>query len=637
VASLISLSQAFFMVTFSMKQSKSFNSLFFFLFLFFVSGGSARAAAPKDSAINLVQTLTTLYQKKGLNEEKYLDTINKTIQLFQSEGLPFSNEELLQLLTLYRQLAWEKQDKGELRKAYYTILMSQARMEGRNGEMLYYAEQLSDLEEKMHQTPSVTSLSYIAGYYYANMAYPKITALFTKHRTFIEKIPQMVGEQQFEKKEVMRCAELISTFLMGTYNAKDQAMVTSLNSIMERLRAAIQKNYSGDKEVLIRTRYTVLMAEHQKARLTGTAADIWKNIVQFDSLLYAVDMPEYLRSYAGFTIADKKALYFLDNNKNDSAEHYIKVLYALYGEKIHIPMNAYMVKKYEARLLYNRGFYKESEDTLIKSLEILEAATADNTTQIDEITYALTKVEEQQFLLADAARKQRKSDQRFMLLVSGSILLLSVSILVFLLIRRRQMARFLNFKLNLARNIHDETNPALLYAKMLAKEQRMQQSLTEKGALEQHIDHTMELIRSLSQDLKSDHQLLLSDLIREVREMIEKISVLSDFKYRLEVSADGKRFLSHYQYTNLKAMLQECLSNSIKHAEFKEVFLGFETKVNMLYIVYKDDGAGWPVDQPVQGIGLQNMQDRTSKMNGDIKIENNYPQGYQIMMSVKLG
>jgi len=119
--------------------------------------------------------------------------------------------------------------------------------------------------------------------------------------------------------------------------------------------------------------------------------------------------------------------------------------------------------------------------------------------------------------------------------------------------------------------------------------------------------------------------------------MIEKISVLSDFKYRLEVSADGKRFLSHYQYTNLKAMLQECLSNSIKHAEFKEVFLGFETKVNMLYIVYKDDGAGWPVDQPVQGIGLQNMQDRTSKMNGDIKIENNYPQGYQIMMSVKLG
>lgn len=623
------------MVNVYWKRSSSLKLLFVILcFLFSIRPALADPA--KDSAAQLVQNLSSLYQKKVLAEKKYLDTIDKTIQLFQSEGLRFSNEELLKLLTFYRQLIWDKKNNGKLKKAYYTMLSNQARMEGRNGEMLYYAERLSELEESTNQAPSVTSLSLIAGYYYSNLAYPKITTLYNKHRQFLEKLPQMVMQRQFEKKEVMRSAELISTFLMGAYNAKDKALAAEMSGLRDRLIAAIQKVYANDMEVLVRARYTVLMADHQKARLTGTVADIWKNIVQFDSLLYDEHMPEYLKSYAGFTIADKKALYFLDQKINDSAEHYIKVLYAMYGEKIDVPMNAYMVKKYESRLLYNRGFYKASEDTLVKSLLILEDAVANNTSEIDEIMYALTKVEEQQFLLADAAKKQKKSDQRFMLLVSGSILLLSGSVLVFLLIRRRQMARFLNFKLNLARNIHDETNPALLYAKMLAKEQRVNQSLTEKGALEQHIDHTMELIRSLSQDLKSEQQLLLSDLVRELREMIEKISALSDFKYRLEVAADGKRFLSHYQYTNLKAILQECLSNSIKHTEFKEVYLSFETKANMLHIVYKDDGQGWPVNQPVQGIGLQNIQDRTGKLNGDIKIENDYPQGYRIKMSIKL-
>lgn len=615
-----------------LKWRKRINHLLISIFLFFTATVSARADAKKDSAMQLVRDLSSRYQEKVLSEKKYLDTMAKTVQLFQSEGLSFSNEELLQLLTLYREIVWEKKDNAQLKQAYYSILSNQARLDGRNGEMLYYAERVSELEES---GPSIVSLAFIAGYYYSNMAYPKITALYDKHREFIRNVPGLVRQHRFEKKELMRCSELISTFIMGAYNARAYARAAELNGIMDRLQAALQQEYAHDKEVLFRARYSVLMAAHQQYRITGTHADVWKNIQQFDSLLYDDNMPEYLRSYAGFTIADKKALHFLDTKNNDSAEHYIHVLYDMYGEKINVPMNAYMVKKYEARLLYNRGFYKASEDTLAKSLIILEGAVANSIAEVDEIMYALTKVEEQQFLLADSARKQQKSDQRFMLLVSGSILLLSGSVLAFLVIRRRQMARFLNFKLNLARNIHDETNPALLYAKMLAREQRMNQSLTEKGALEQHIDHTMELIRSLSKDLKSEQHLSLSDLIREVREMIEKVSLLSGFKYNLKVAADSKRFLSHYQYTNLKAMLQECLTNSIRHAEFKEVYLSFETRGNMLYIVYKDDGIGWKAGR-LAGIGLQNMQERTDKLNGALTIENNYPEGYSIMITVKL-
>src|SRR5690606_22589355 len=139
--------------------------------------------------------------------------------------------ELLKLLTLYRQLIWDMKDNGKLKKAYYSMLSNQARMEGRNGEMLYYAEQLTELEESVNQVPSVTSLSLIAGYYYSNLAYPKVTALYNKHRKFLEKLPQMVTQHQFEKKELMRSAELIATFLMGAYNAKDKALAAEMSGL----------------------------------------------------------------------------------------------------------------------------------------------------------------------------------------------------------------------------------------------------------------------------------------------------------------------------------------------------------------------------------------------------------------------
>lgn len=196
--------------------------------------------------------------------------------------------------------------------------------------------------------------------------------------------------------------------------------------------------------------------------------------------------------------------------------------------------------------------------------------------------------------------------------------------------------RFVDFKLNLARNIHDETNPALLYARMLAKKQRLDYAPESGGELEDHIGLTMEHIRSLSQDLKSEQQLAVGDLLRDTRAILDKMSALSGFSYSIKDPLNRKRFLSHYQYHNLKAILQECIANSIKHAEFGQIAITFAIDINRLKISYSDNGKGWPGDQQMSGIGLQNMRDRIKKLNGDFVISNHYPDGYRIEMSIKL-
>jgi len=608
--------------------------VFFGIAMSFIIPGRVQAQSAKDSAAKTIQHLSSLYQRKVLTEKQYLDTVQESMMFFQSQSLQISNKELLDLLKVYREVIWGNKHNENFKQAYYAMLSNQARLEGRNGEMFYYAEKVNELRQ-YSSTSSITSLYYIATYYYAQLAYEKALALYKKNRVFITSIPRMILKGQMERRELMRSGDMIASFGMAAYKLKDSLFSHEIEQLLSEFAGSISKQYPADQEILARFRYSLLMSNHEKNLSLNLSDEVWHNIQQLDALLKDPNTPEYLKSYIGFMVTDKKALFFLDTKRNDSAEQYIELLTQTYKDKMD-PINAYMVKKYQARLLYNRGFFAQSEDTLVKALEILEAVNRNSGAEIDEIMYALTEVEEQQFLLAESARKQKRSDRQMMILGIGSVLLLSASGFAFGIIKRRQKMRFVDFKLNLARNIHDETNPALLYARMLAKKQRLDYAPESGGELEDHIGLTMEHIRSLSHDLKSEQQLVIGDLLGDTRAILDKMSALSGFSYSIKDPLNRKRFLSHYQYHNLKAILQECIANSIKHAEFGHIAIIFAIDINRLKISYSDNGKGWPDDQQMNGIGLQNMRDRIKKLNGDFVISNDYPNGYRIEMSIKL-
>ncbi|MBX9450221.1 MAG: hypothetical protein KL787_11095 [Taibaiella sp.] len=341
-----------------------------------------------------------------MTEKQYLDTVQESMMLFQSNNVSFTNKELLRLLADYREVIWNGRDHERFKQAYYAILSNQARLESRNGEMFYYTEKLSELEERTH-TPPITSIYYIATHYYADLAYEKVLTLYTKNQKFIATIPDLVLKGQLERRELMRSSDMLSCLGSAAYKLKDSLRGREIAQILSEVSDNIHKVYPTDKEILARLQYSIIMNNHEKNLSLNNYSGIWKNIRQLDSLLYDPNTPEYLKNYVGFMATDKKALLFLETKKNDSAGYYIDMLGKMYEDKMD-PMNAYMVKKYQARLLYNKGYFKESEDTLVKALELLEARNRNSGAEIDEIMYALTKVEEQQLLLAHSAKKTKE-------------------------------------------------------------------------------------------------------------------------------------------------------------------------------------------------------------------------------------
>lgn len=284
--------------------------------------------------------------------------------------------------------------------------------------------------------------------------------------------------------------------------------------------------------------------------------------------------------------------------------------------------------------MYEKGQYKQSVDALVDALITLEAHKSKITKDISDMMYARAKANEQQLLLSDANQKISRTNTLLSITVASIILVIIASYFFVQYIRRRQWKNFINFKLNLAKSIHDEANPALLYTKALIRSKLG--NLEGKEELEKQVDYTMQLIRSLSHDLKSDSQIRLSDLVNETQNTLDKLNVENNYVVEIQENVDKNRFLSHFQFTQLKAVLYECITNTIKYANFDKININFKQKNNKLSINYSDNGQGWPQDAQQTGIGLANMHERIDQLNEEFYIYNNYPNGFYITFSIFL-
>ncbi|MBX9449322.1 MAG: hypothetical protein KL787_06245 [Taibaiella sp.] len=90
-----------------------------------------------------------------LHTNTFQISVVNTMRAALAEGVFFTNQELLELLSTYRKVVWRNGNMSD-KIAYYSILCNYAGSSGKDGEMLYYAEKIKNLEE----TESGLSICY---------------------------------------------------------------------------------------------------------------------------------------------------------------------------------------------------------------------------------------------------------------------------------------------------------------------------------------------------------------------------------------------------------------------------------------------------------------------------------------------
>jgi signal transduction histidine kinase len=190
----------------------------------------------------------------------------------------------------------------------------------------------------------------------------------------------------------------------------------------------------------------------------------------------------------------------------------------------------------------------------------------------------------------------------------------------------------------LARELHDETGQALtsILLGLKALEERVQ---TDDGGaaiaeLRELVVATLQDVRRLAVELRPA---ALDDfgLIPALERLRDTMSEQGDFAVEVKSDLDDQQRLPAETETALYRIVQEALTNVLKHAEATRVTVRLRRGDRFVEVVVQDDGTGFdPQNVRDGGLGLVGMRERVALLGGRMAVDSSQGAGTMLRVEV---
>ncbi|ANE51705.1 ATP-binding protein [Flavisolibacter tropicus] len=184
--------------------------------------------------------------------------------------------------------------------------------------------------------------------------------------------------------------------------------------------------------------------------------------------------------------------------------------------------------------------------------------------------------------------------------------------------------------------LHDNVNQILttvkLYLEMAYASPENRDTLLPRSIT--HVNECIHEIRDLSHALSSP-TLGTRSLVDSVKALLESIESSTSLCISFNHEAYNKPIIIDQKLT-IYRILQEQLTNIIKHAEATNVSVTISQTDAATEVSVIDDGKGFNMDALRQGIGLNNMLSRVKVWNGDMKVYSQVNDGCELWISLPI-
>jgi signal transduction histidine kinase len=175
----------------------------------------------------------------------------------------------------------------------------------------------------------------------------------------------------------------------------------------------------------------------------------------------------------------------------------------------------------------------------------------------------------------------------------------------------------------LARELHDETGQALtsilLGLKPLEEALEKEKNRAAVAELRELVVATLQDVRRLAVELRPkvlDDFGLVAALERLTETFAEQTGIAVDFESRA-----GEERVPAEVETAIYRIVQESLTNVVKHAHARRVSILLTRRDRALTAVVEDDGSGFDPAAARDGFGLEGMRERVALLDGRIEVE----------------
>jgi signal transduction histidine kinase len=189
----------------------------------------------------------------------------------------------------------------------------------------------------------------------------------------------------------------------------------------------------------------------------------------------------------------------------------------------------------------------------------------------------------------------------------------------------------------LARELHDQTGQeltsVLLGLKAVEEAKTDEERAEAITAVREQVVETLHDVRRLAVELRPK---ALDDfgLVAALEHLRDTFSEQTGMRVDLEAHV-GDRLPSDVE-TALYRIVQEALTNIVKHAQASAVSIVLARSGRVITAVIEDDGRGFTPDGGGDGLGLLGMGERLALLGGKLKIESSPGAGATIVAEVPL-
>ncbi len=190
----------------------------------------------------------------------------------------------------------------------------------------------------------------------------------------------------------------------------------------------------------------------------------------------------------------------------------------------------------------------------------------------------------------------------------------------------------------LARELHDQTGQeltsVLLGLKALEDAHEPEAHAAALARVRAQVLETLHAVRRLATELRPkalDDYGLVPALRRLSESFVEQTGLVLD----LEEHLGERRFPSDVE-TALYRMVQEALTNVVKHAQARHMSVVLTTGARAITVLIEDDGRGFDPAAAREGMGLDGMRERLGLVGGKLTIESRLGGGTTLIAKVPL-
>ncbi len=343
---------------------------------------------------------------------------------------------------------------------------------------------------------------------------------------------------------------------------------------------------------------------------------------------YPIAIEQFLKSYA-----------FADTINNFPAISKATLRLSETYQEINNYKNALTyLKKYQIAkdTLYSRSTQKKLEEFQVKY----------ETKQKEEQIAALDK---ENILKATIIQQEQRQKKALWLIFTSVIILISLGMWIWQRMKKKRLLakqENLRFKAvieaeqkerkRIAQDLHDSLGQSISVIKIQAS--TLQPTLGDESKhkiLIQQLDNAYDELRDVSHNIMPNTLIMLG-LVPAVRELISEISVEYSPKIELKSDLESEK-LNEDQVITLYRIIQEALSNILKHAEATLVNIRLETKNGMTSLYIQDNGKGMNILKinNNNGMGWKNIYSRVALLSGKINVTSRPNHGTSITIHLK--